>query len=343
MGPMQRLYVGSGSYECPGGEGSGQISIFDFDVVTGTLDLVDTLNAGCLLSFVSFDRDAMRLYVGDEAGGRLRAFAIDDATGRLTALNDVDAMGNPVYVVKSPGSAHVLAAHFNQGRAVSFSLEDDGSLGPVVDVEEIGASARSHAVVFAPGGDFVFVPNRDANCISQFVFDRQAGTLGANPTAATLPLRGGPRHMEFHPTEPWAYVVHELSGELTAVRFDPETGTLDVIETVQVFTDSPWAADVHVHPNGHYVYASDRTSNAIEVFAVDPTTGALTSIERVDTGGRTPRNFTLDATGRWLFASNHESEDLAIFAVDPDSGRLDRQDLLSLGVSGFVVGVLTFA
>ncbi len=57
------------------------------------------------------------------------------------------------------------------------------------------------------------------------------------------------------------------------------------------------------------------------MFAVTPS-GALSLVEHTPTGGKTPRNFTIDPTGRWLVAANQESSTLTVFRRDATSGRL---------------------
>ena len=36
----------------------------------------------------------------------------------------------------------------------------------------------------------------------------------------------GPRHLAFHPSRPWVYVVNELDSSVTDYRFDVDTGRL---------------------------------------------------------------------------------------------------------------------
>jgi 6-phosphogluconolactonase len=45
-------------------------------------------------------------------------------------------------------------------------------------------------------------------------------------------------------------------------------------------------------------------------------------MERTGTGGKTPRNFTLDTTERWMLVADQNSNNLAIFARDPGTGKL---------------------
>jgi 6-phosphogluconolactonase len=79
------------------------------------------------------------------------------------------------------------------------------------------------------------------------------------------------------------------------------------------------AAEVLVHPSGRWLYASNRGHHSIAVFAIDAA-GRLSPVAHVNSGGRTPRGFALDASGRWLIAGNQDTHNIAVFAIDPATG-----------------------
>jgi len=81
-------------------------------------------------------------------------------------------------------------------------------------------------------------------------------------------------------------------------------------------------ADVHVAASGRYLYASNRGDDTIAVFAIDPASGQVSPVQQIPSGGRSPRNFTLDPTGRFLIAANQRSDGIVSFRVDGESGRL---------------------
>ena len=77
-----------------------------------------------------------------------------------------------------------------------------------------------------------------------------------------------------------------------------------------------------ISKDGRYVYFANRGNDFIFSFAADPKTGALTPIERTSSGGKTPRNFTLDPTERWMLVADQNSNNLAVFSRDTSSGKL---------------------
>ena len=64
-------------------------------------------------------------------------------------------------------------------------------------------------------------------------------------------------------------------------------------------TPSPPPADVHVAASGRFLYASNRGDDTIAVFAIDQASGQLSPVQQVPSGGKAPRNFSLDPTARF--------------------------------------------
>jgi hypothetical protein len=120
------------------------------------------------------------------------------------------------------------------------------------------------------------------------------------------------RHLDFHPTRPWAYLTLERQNKLE-VYLRLEDGTLDphplfIKDTVRTTLPGQITSTVHIHPNGKFVYVGNRRAtgpeNSIGVFAIDQNSGEPTLIQSVDTRGISPRTFALDPRGRLLVAAN---------------------------------------
>jgi 6-phosphogluconolactonase (cycloisomerase 2 family) len=132
----------------------------------------------------------------------------------------------------------------------------------------------------------------------------------------------GPRHLAFHPTQPWVYVVNELDNTVTACNFDAQTGALPAFQIMptlaDTFTGNSRSAEIEVHPAGHTLYASNRGEDSIAVFSIDQITGRLAPPRTEPSGGKTPRFFTTDPGGCWLFILNEESDQIVRLAVGAD-------------------------
>ena len=81
----------------------------------------------------------------------------------------------------------------------------------------------------------------------------------------------------------------------------PATGPARSNTTAEILIDSP----------GRFLYVSNRGHGSIAVYAIDRA-GRLTLVEHAASGGRTPRNFSLDPTGKYLFSSNQDTENVVV-------------------------------
>jgi len=136
----------------------------------------------------------------------------------------------------------------------------------------------------------------------------------------------GPRHIVFHPQQPYAFVVNELDSTVTSYRLDTATGALQALQILSAlpdtFTGNSRASEIMLAPNGHTLYASNRGYDSIAVFRIDSHTGCLTFVEATPSEGHTPRFFTLSPSGKFLWVLNEDSDSMVSFAVQADTGQL---------------------
>ncbi len=160
----------------------------------------------------------------------------------------------------------------------------------------------------------------------QLRFDAATGTVAPNqPPAIATRAGAGPRHLAFHPSGRFLYLLNETDATLGAYQVDRDTGTLRELQTVPTlprdFAGKPSAADLHVTPDGRFVYASERTTSTIKGYRLDPERGTFLRCGRWPTE-TTPRSFAIDPRGRFLLAAGLSSNAMTVSAIDPDQGLL---------------------
>jgi 6-phosphogluconolactonase len=229
----------------------------------------------------------------------------------------------------------VLVANYGGGSLTTMPVRQDGGLDSartVIRHDGKGAdpvrqtAPHAHCVLPDPSNRYVLAADLGIDAVLTYRLDERTGSITVvTPGTATKP-GAGPRHLTFHPNGRFAYVVNELDSTLSVFAYDGERGALD---EVQVTAASPGGtvaanhpADVHVAASGRHLYASNRGDDTIAVFVIDPASGQVTPVQQVPSGGRSPRNFTLDPTGRFLIAANQRSDRIVSFRVDGESGHL---------------------
>src|SRR5260370_18374592 len=135
----------------------------------------------------------------------------------------------------------------------------------------------------------------------------------------------GPRHLDFHPNQPWVFVSIERQNKLYVYKLDPATGlTREPLFIKDTLSDPKTtfpqgAGPIHLHPNGRFVYQTNRSSsltdfdgqkvlaggeNSVAVFAIDPSTREPRLIQNIDGRGVQLRTFGIDPSRRILVAAS---------------------------------------
>ncbi|WP_165228383.1 lactonase family protein [Aquisphaera insulae] len=297
-------------------------------------------------SFLAIRPGGKELYAVSEVGrfqgkpgGGVTAMAIHPVTGKLTKLNEQSSVGSgPCHLTVDRTGKNVLVANYNNGVVACLPIAENGHLKPAsCSIQHEGSSVdkgrqegpHAHSINVDPMNRFALAADLGLDKVMVYRLDAEKGLLTPNdPAFGAVPPGSGPRHLAFHPSGRFAYVISEMGNTLTAFAYDADKGSLTQIQSVSTlpadFRGTSYTADVHVHPSGKFVYGSNRGHDSIAIFAVDESTGKLTAAGHASTGGKTPRNFAIDPTGSCLLAENQDSDTIVVFRIDGSTGGLSR-------------------
>lgn len=280
------------------------------------------------------------------AKGKVTAFAVNTDTGELSWVNEADTGGrNSAHVEVNSAGTLVAVASFHGSTVSTHKVNSDGSLSKFVDKEKITdpgsgihklqSEPRPHSIHFSPDNRFAYVPDLGTDTIYIYKTDAKSGILGpAANHKFKLPAGSGTRHFDFHPFKPFAYVINELSADVTVFARDEMTGALVQRQVVSTLPDDyegrKWAAEVRLHPSGKFLFASNRAHDSIAVFDVNEKDGTLSLVEFEPMQGRTPRHFTLDPSARWLIVGNQYSDTVSAFSINQETGELVHTNTINL-------------
>lgn len=331
-------YVGSFTTAHRKARGKG-ISVYRIDAPPGsssTWSLVEVFETLANPGYVALDSQQRFLYASHGDGDTVSAYAIDAQTHRLRYLNQQPSSGdNGPHLMVDPGGRYVVVA--NGPGITVLPISQDGSLAPATDAvvppgkegpykREQGLGAHPHQVVFDPGGRFLVFPDKGVDATHIYRLDLASGKLVPNdPPFVKSRYGAGPRHLSFHPSRPFAYMVNELDSTVTTYQWDAVRGTLTPVHiittTPATFVDDNSGAEIAVAPSGKFVYVSNRGHNSIAAFAVDAKDGTLAPVGWESTQGRKPRFFALDPAGENLYVANEDSDTIVAFKLDAASGK----------------------
>src|SRR5436190_16728277 len=330
------MYVGSFTGE---GRGHGEgLSVFHRAAESNRWQRVQLLKDLADPSFVIIDQQRRCLCSAHGDGTQATAYRIDQTTGRLTVLNQQPTGGrNGVHLAIDASGRFLVLANSATGTVAVLPINQDGSLAPASDLATLSGtpgphrtqqeSSHPHHCPFDRTGRVIVVPDKGLDKIFVFRLDAARGKLvPGNPPDVASRAGAAPRHVDFHPTQPYAYVINELDSTIATYELDPDKGAFKALQVVTTmpssYTGDNSGAEIAVAPSGRFVYGSNRGHDSIAIFAIDQSSGLLTSIGWESTQGKTPRYFGLDPSGTHLYAANQNSDTIVIFRIDQTTGKL---------------------
>jgi 6-phosphogluconolactonase (cycloisomerase 2 family) len=322
-----------------------KITHYDVDVEAATLIARSTIRVPSFVQYAWPHPTLPRLYVTTSNRGpgleadhnHLTACRIDPPTGALSLLGAPVALRQrAVHMCVDPAGRFAVNIHNVPEPGITIHrLDADGMIGaPVPQPPGLDFGIYPHQVRVTRSGRHVIDVDRgnsaahgkaeNPGALRSFGF--RDGVLSAG--AVVAPNRGygfGPRHIDFHPQQPWLYVADERRSLLYMFRY-PD----DRIEPLPAYTcdtlaeranEKPrqLAGTIHLHPSGRYVYVANRADhtvdfggrkvfgggeNSIAVFAIDAVSGEPRLIQHADTHAYHVRTFAFDPSGRLMVAAS---------------------------------------
>ena len=270
------------------GKGNGRISAFNFDALSGSLELVNSVSSGgsgpC---YVEVSDKGDYVFCANYGGGSLSAIRV----------NQDGSLSDDIQTIQHEGS----------------SINKENQSRPHV-----------HSTVLSPDNQFLLSADLGLDKVYSYRFDPSgAEPLSAmDPAFTTVSPGRGPRHIVFHPNGKFVYVIFELDGSISAYNY--ANGSLKETQSVSMlapgFKGIIEAADIHISPDGKFLYGTNREeSNELLIYAINKN-GTLRYAGRQSTLGKGPRNFVIDPTGRFLLVANQNSDEIIIFKRNRSNG-----------------------
>lgn len=325
------LFAYVGSYTTPEREGQGNgINVYRVGR-DGSFSHIQHLGGLENPSFLALNAAGTHLYSVHGDRTEATSFTIDRKSGHLAVLNRQSTGGyNPVHLAFDRAGKHLAIANYTTDSVVVLPVLPDGSLGPYTTLTPVKGELGPHKVQqrgiyphdipLDPQGRFFYVPCKGGDCVIGYRLDTKRGVLVETSRVTARP-NAGPRHMDFHPTKPLAYVLNELDSTITSYRQDRKTSKLTPFHVVRStpadFTGYSTGAEIAVDRAGRNVYVTNRGHDSVGVFGIDAN-GGLSPRQWVPTHGGTPRFFAFDPDQRFLYVANQDGYSIVVYRVGRD-------------------------
>jgi 6-phosphogluconolactonase len=330
-----------------------ELTFYDLDVDGAALTKRGTVTTAANIQYAWPHPSKQYLYVVSSDGGPGSSGAVGTAQGtggakHIANVFKIDPAGaltphgetvmlssRPIHASVDMAGEYLLIAHNNPSSLTVHRINKDGTIGERVNQPEgLDTGKYAHQIRATPDNKFVILNTRGNNAPtdktinpgSLKIFGFKDGVL--TNVAAIQPGDGmhfGPRHLDFHPTEPWVYVSIESQNKLYVYQLDPKTGlSRDPIFMTETLADpaskfEQQAGPIHVHPNGRFVYLTNRAyatsdvdgkqvfvggENSVAAYAIDQKTGEPKQLKSVEAHANYLRTFGIDRSGRVLVTAS---------------------------------------
>jgi 6-phosphogluconolactonase len=334
-GNAQNSHLLVGTYTRGKSEG---IYVYNFNSNTGDFALESKIKSPDP-SYLAVSPNHKFVYAVNEGAGdksNVTAFGFNRQSGELSLVNQQPSGGdNPCFVAVDKTGKWIAVANYTGGSLSVFPVQANGGIGKVSTfIQDTGSGANKqrqekahvHSSFFSKDNRYLFVA--DLGLDKEFIYSFNEKTGKLIPTAqgfAKSDDGSGPRHIDFHPSDKYIYLIEELTG--TVVAYQHSNGKLTRIQRISAakkdFTGFMGSADIHVSPDGKFLYCSNRgDANTITIFKINAATGKLTVIGYQSVLGKAPRNFSLDPSGNFLLVANQDSDNIIIFKRNKETGLL---------------------
>jgi len=317
------------------------LKLYEFDTYDNSFELLIQENLAFNPIYIAFSQNRKYLYSACShlrKSGFISVHEIDLLERTLNLINTQNSGGLvPCYVSLDLNNRYLLAANYSSGSFRCFPILDNGGLGlPVQTIHHHGQSvhperqteAHIHCILTDPTNSFVYAVDLGTDQIVPYNFNSvDGGIIKIYDGITNLPPGSGPRHLYFHPIQPWVYLITELSNKIHCYKIDE--GSI-LIETHQASTihesqkSESFAADIIIDPLGLFLYASNRGNDSISIFSISQIDGTLNYLTTKSAGGNYPWSLDINSTGDFLIVANKHSNNLVVFQRNKESGMIPK-------------------
>ncbi len=305
------------------------IHLYDVDVENGTMTerKVIPINNP---SDLTVSKNGRFLYsIADEG---VEAFRILP-DGDLEPMNEEWIGGmRGCYVEVDDKNRYLFVAGYHDGRVTMMHLNEDGSIGGIVDgifhqgmgrsVAERCSRPHVNCVVLTPmKQNYVCAVDGGLDHVKIYQLDYAEGKMKI-ADILRCPLDSAPRMLRFTKNGKFAYVLCELKNTVEVYRYEctPKGPMFDFVQSVPTVDEKDMAdssaSGMELTADGKYLFCSNAGTNTVVVFEVNQETGSLTKVCCSTISGDYPKTLGIFPDGKHFASLNHDSNEITLFKVD---------------------------
>lgn len=334
---MRKTYILVGTYTS-GGQSEG-FYIFEMNTETGGLEQ----RSVCKCENPSFIelRDPYLFAVNEtENSGCVSSYQWNRKLNTIKELSKMRLPGGAsCHLSLWQDARHISVSNYASGFFVTCGVNEDGMLSEITDIKENTGcgpvkerqeQAHSHSLTRDQRGHYFIGADLGGDTLYIYQGQSKEGSLVPNPNQPCLKLSDGegPRHMVFHASNRYLYLVTELGNHIISYEFHEATGTLTELQKIPLipvnYEGPAYGADLHISRDGRFLYTSVRGYDRICVYSIHEKYGLLSHIGDYSCYGSWPRNFCITPDDSYLVIANQYSNNIVVCERKRSTGAIGR-------------------
>ena len=315
-------YVGSYSYT---GKAKG-ITVYDVDVEKGTFKErceVEVDNS----SYVIASHNGKNLYsIADEGVVSFRILE----NGSLSRLNSRNIKGmRGCHLSTDAEDRYIFVSGYHDGKATVLRLNEDGSVGPIVDgvfhkgygsVAERNFRPHVSCTRLSPDGKYVLAADLGIDQVRICRFDDEKLV---QVDAIRCERESAPRHFLFSADGRFMYLMYEQKNVIDVFSYESgeKVPKIEKIQTISSIGDKTYseltaACSLRMTHDQRHVFCSNAGDNAVSIYSRDAESGLLEFLCCLPISGDYPKDIAIFPDQNHIVSVNHETGTMTFFKVD---------------------------
>lgn len=309
------------------------IKIYDVDMEKGRFkekDKVQISNS----SYVTISHNGRYLYSITDLGVEAYKIMRD---GGLDLINFAAINGmRGCYVSTDFTDKFLFVAGYHDGKLTVLSINEDGSLGEIVDeifhkglgsVAERNFRPHINCARMTLDNKYLLVADQGMDHVNVYSFNSMTGKVKLADVIRSE-LESAPRHIKISADGRFIYILHELKCYIDVYTYEDRNGVpyFEKIQTEQIIKlergSNNAASALSFSQDYNYLLSSISGDNSVAIYRVDKESGKIEKIILLPISGEYPKDAEIFPGNQFLVSLNHESNNMTFFKVDMEARTL---------------------
>ncbi|WP_367670638.1 beta-propeller fold lactonase family protein [Sodalis-like secondary symbiont of Drepanosiphum platanoidis] len=302
---------------------SKNISVWNINKY-GRLNLLQNVITPGICQPIAINEKKKILYVGIRPNFSIVNYLIKK-NGFLKQIKITKLPGCSVYISLDLKNKYLFSSSYHSN---NLSIHPINSKGLIENkIQLINNLNKCHCSTLDLKQKILWVSCLGSDCIKHFYLNKLKIFTLIPSMQINSSIGSGPRHIIFHLSGKYAYVINELKGTIDVIKIYNSKKISKIVQSISIFkkkyNNIKWASDIHITSNNKWIYCSERYTNSIIHFNVSKNGSFLKKIYSYKCENQ-PRSFLIDKTNNFLLIIGQKSNYVQVMSINKYNGFLKK-------------------